>query len=405
MWLTVRAFISIVFVGIASAAAQERLGDDRHFYQPTVVESCQDDLGLLGVVVSDDVCFLASGEARFAVGYDSAAGLLTWHSQLLSARAVIGTDFGTAYGVVTVRNEGSWSEDEFPFEVGGLSLYEAYLGIGDQLRVTLGRAPTIIETRDERALDWLGRHHGQSDVFPIKNDGIFPLTANAMQVEVRLSDATHLAVALEDGVTFSNFWGPDPSGARAVGVLAYKDGTTTARATVVGFSDGAGTPSRWAARTSLGSLVSDTFRVLAIASFADDQHPEVLLSASAKLGLVEIAGTVHKLGGQTPYGGHVASSASATMQVSPELALRVGGMAVSHRDDGYLHTALGAIVSLWENAAFTLEGGTFDDEYMSLLYGRAALDWHFSNGDKAKLAFTANSEGAYKLESEFVAAF
>lgn len=204
---------------------------------------------------------------------------------------------------------------------------------------------------------------------------------------------------MEDGPVDRNFWGPDVTARRLVGVLAYDNGDTTARLTAVRFDDAGG----WAGRLSVQSVIAESFRVLAVASLGDGQTLDAMLSASAQLGAFEVAGTVNKVDEDVVWSGSV------TQELSPYLALRAGAM-IAEDDagyDGFRNAALGVFISPWENAALELTLGLVEDSWYPepLWYGKASLDWHISESAKAKMSAAANTDGDYNIESELVTVF
>lgn len=410
MYLPIRpvpTFLATFTVLSSTAIGQDRVGDDRHKYQTPPLIACSDAAGFTGVFIGQDQCIIVSGEARLAVGYDSYAGLLAWHSEIGRVSAVLGTDLGPVFGVLALRNQGTLP-DQFAGISEGVSLYEAYLAVGEDVRLTV---PSIIKTDDSRALDWLGRDNSYAVFFPIENDGSVPLTANSVQLSARLSDEFQVGVAWEDGVT-GNFWYPELTQPRVVASARYDDGQTQANVLVGRFqapSDAGsglyGNGDSIAGRVTVNSLLTDTFRLLLGASFGSDQSIAGMVSAQAQLGPVEVAGTYQKVGGYAWSGQPNLLSGSLTAEISPALSVRVGALMTRGEYDNSRQIGIGSIFEVWENAALELEMGRYQSDWSSLNYVRGSLDWHINESAKVRASGTVTGEGAYKIESEVVTSF
>lgn len=413
MYLPIRPLLtSLATCAVLSSTAigQDRVGDDRHKYQTPPLVACSDAAGFTGVFIGEDQCFLVSGEARLAVGYDSYAGLLARHSEIGRVSAVLGTDLGPVFGVLALRNQGTLP-DQFAGISEGVSLYEAYLAVGEDLRLTVGRAPSIIKTDDSRALDWLGRDNSYAVFFPIENDGSVPLTANSVQLSARLSDEFQVGVAWEDGVT-GNFWYPELTQPRVVASARYDDGQTQANVLVGRFqasSDAGsglyGNGDSFAARATVNSLLTDTFRLLLGGSFGSDQSIGGMVSAQVQLGPLEVAGTYQKVGGYAWSGQPILLSGSLTAEISPALSIRVGALTTRGEYDNSRQIGMGSIFEVWENAALEFEIGRYQSDWSSFNYARGSLDWHINESAKVRASGTVTGEGAYKIESEVVTSF
>lgn len=394
----------------STALGQERLGDDFHKYEAPPLVACSDASGLSGVFIGEDQCILVSGEARVAVGYDSSAGLLVWHSEIGRAVGVLGTDLGTMFGVLAVRNEGTLPSNFYSESRDGLSLYEAYVAVGDDIRLTVGKAPSIIKTDDDRPLDWLGSDNSYGVFFPIQNGGSVPLTANSVQLSGRVSEDLQIGLAWEDGVV-GNFWYPGLSQPRIVASARYDDGQTQANVLVGRFeappdtgggSHGLG--DSVSGRVTVNSLLTDTFRVLMAGSFGSDQSVGAMISARAQVGPVELAGTYQKVGGHAWSDQPTLLSGSLTAEISSDLAIRVGALTSRREHDESKQFGVGSIFQLSESAAFELEIGRYQDDWSSLNYARGSLDWHINGSAKAR-ATAVVSDGGYKIESEIITSF
>lgn len=394
----------------SAALGQERLGDDRHNYEAPPLVACSDASGLSGVFIGQDQCVLVSGEARVAAGYDSSAGLLVWHSEIGRAVGALATDLVPVFGVLAVRNEGTLPSNVYSVPRDGLSLYEAYVAVGDDVRLTVGKAPSIIKTNDDRPLDWLGGDNWYGVFFPIENDGSVPLTANSVQLSARLSEGLQVALAWEDGMV-GNFWYPELSQSRIVASARYDDGQTQANVLVARFggpsdtSSGYGVSDSFSGRVTVNSLLTDTFRVLLGGSFGSDQSFGGMISARAQVGPVELAGTYQKVGGYAWSDQPTFLSGSLTAEISPDLAIRVGALAERREYDESKQFGVGSIFELSENAALELEIGRYQNDWSLLNYARGTLDWHISESAKARTAAQVTSDGSYKIESEIVTSF
>ncbi len=393
------------------AVGQERLGDDRHKYEAPPLVACPDASGSTGIFIGEGQCILVSGEARLAVGYDSSAGLLAWHSEIGRVTGVLGTDLGPVFGVLAVRNEGTLPRDYYSTTRDGLSLYEAYVAVGEDVRLTVGKAPSIIKTDDGKPLDWLGRDNSYGVFFPIENDGSVPLTANSVQLSGRLSDDFQIGLAWEDGVT-GNFWYPELTQPHVVASARYDDGQTQASVLVGQFrapSDAGsgfyGAGDSFAGRLTVNSLLTDTFRVLLGGSFGSDQHIGGMISAQAQLGPLELAGTYQKVGGYVSSDQPTLLSSSLTAKISSALSIRLGALATRSEYDDSRQIGVGSIFEVWENATLELEIGRYQDDWSSLNYARGSLDWHINESAKAKASAVLTSDGGYKIESEVVTSF
>lgn len=301
--------------------------------------------------------------------------------------------------------------NEFSTTRDGLSLYEAYVAVGEDVRLTVGKAPSIIKTDDDRPLDWLGSDNWYGVFFPIENNGSVPLTANSVQLSGRLSEDLQIGLAWEDGMV-GNFWYPELSQPRIVASARYDDGQTQANVLVGRFgapSDAgigsSGMGDSFSGRVTVNSLLTDTFRVLVAGSFGSDQSIGGMISAQAQVGAVELAGTYHKVGGYGLSDQPTLLSSSLTAEISPDLAIRVGALVARREYDESKQIGVGSIFEVWENAALELEIGKYQDDWSSLNYARGSLDWHISELAKARATAVITSDGGYKIESEIVTSF
>jgi hypothetical protein len=320
--------------------------------------------------------------------------------------AVTESDLGSAFGVISVRNEGWWPSDMYTATEGRLSLYEAYVAVGDDMRLTFGRAPSLIKTISDRPLDWLGGDYGYGVFFPLTGTERLPLTADAIQAFFNLSEELQVGVALEGG-HIGYVWRPEIKEPRLLGTIRYDDGQTEANVLVARFGDVSDYNGLWSARFSFESLVTDSFRILGAGSFGDDQVTDLLVSARAKVGIIELAGTVHKVGGYTSYWTNQPTilSGSATAELTPEIAARIGILATQAEHEQQTQVGAGLLVNVAESAGIELEFGHAGDEWYSLGYARVAVDWHINQSIRAKAAAVVTTEGAYKIESEVVTSF
>lgn len=410
IWSLLASVASCAALSLA-AFGQDRLGDDRHRYEAPPLVACSDAGDLTGVFIGQEQCILVSGEARLAVGYDSSAGLLAWHSEIGRVMGVLGSDLGPVFGVLALRNEGALPPNEFSATRDGLSLYEAYVAVGEDVRVAVGKAPSIIKTDDGRPLDWLGSDNSYSVFFPIENNGSVPLTANSVQVSGRLSEDLQIGLAWEDGMV-GNFWYHEVSQPRVVATARYDDGQTQANVLVARF----GAPSEassgsyvmadsFSGRVTVNSLLTETFRVLLAGSFGSDQSVGGMISAQAQIGAVELAGSYQKVGGYAWSDQPTFLSGSLTAEISSDLAIRVGVLAARREYEESEQIGIGSIFEVWENAALELEIGRYQDDWSSLNYARGSLDWHINESVKAKATAVVTSDGGYKIESEVVTSF
>lgn len=396
--------VCFLLVAATIAMAEDRIGDDRHRYEAPPLVGCSATADRFTLALGADGCVRVSGEGRLAVGYDSSAGFLSWHAELLNVTLALATDAGPAFGVISLRDEGYIPAHDMFGDVYGVTLYEAYGVVGDEIQIRLGMMPTSVNLSDDQPLDWLSEENGRSVFFPIESNRTFPLAATAAQLFAEVSDELTLSISYEDGPIAANFWGADPTSTRFVGLALYDNGATKGKAVVAHFDELGGAQNVWSGYISLGSVISDTFRVLGAVSFGTEQQPDILLTAAVRLHAVELAGTIHKLGGQH-YEDALSVSGSLTANVTDKLALRGGVVVTKDASEDSTQVALGALFDASESAALEFEIGRVDDEWGTITYVRGGLDWHINEGSKAKVSAVFTSDGGYKMESELLTAF
>lgn len=315
--------------------------------------------------------------------------------------AVTTTFSHTASGVSYATYSGS--------DTNGVVLDEAYVSIGDSTVISAGKKGSIMNKGDDEPLNWLGLFNSENVDAGVDwstsvglDDG-----GHVIQIETDLGNGLSIKGGLENlngGVSDPS----NPHAGTAVGVLAYSGDGLSAHVTFAADGVLAGEIQDWGVHAGFAGTF-DNFKVVAAGAFDSSDYYNVLASASATFDMFTLAASVEAAGNDAWTDDYVGAGASITAAVADGVTLNVGGRWKSwgSGDDAY-EVAAAVSASVTENLTLTGTVGyvSSDDSNSDLFYGSAKLAWA-PGGDAftSSVKGTVNSDGGYKVESEFKKTF
>lgn len=423
---------SVAAAGLSTGAYAADLG------VLTSLDLC-DDLGISGLTISSDTnCLAITGEVKYTfkwgdyvdgsgpdvnfaeysdLDWDAGDGEYDWDSRVdawIKFVATANSDFGPAKAVIKIKDvqQKTWDGNGgAPFSGSGSSTSgpifdEAYVSIGDTTVLMAGKKGSIINKDDDEPLNWLGLFHseavdtgvGWGDSLELADGG------HVIQVTHDLGNGVSISGGLE-ALNASEY----SDAGTAVGVLAYAGDGMTAHVTFAAGGVLDGVVEDWAMHAGFTGTF-DMFKVVGAAAFSDDSGStfwNVLGSVSATFDMFTLA-VSGEMTSEDEWG--VGGSISAA--VTDGVTLNAGARYFDEQGAGTDYTWQGAVgmtvavtesVTLEASAGYVYEnwGGGTDD----LFYGMGKASWAPGGGFTASVAASANTDSAYKVETEFKKTF
>jgi len=380
--------------------------------------SADSDFGKAQAVIKlkevDDKMQAGYSSSVFTALYGSSTGSTTNATITVTGTSGTATIVGTATGA-TITSTISQGTSTYTYAVSGVSgsdtggviMDEAYVSIGDSTIIMAGKKGSIFKKGDDEPLNWLGLFNSEkvdagvggssgspnSDYYKVDiADG-----GHVIQVTSDLGNGISVAAGLENlnGSTYT-------TAGTAVGVLSYAGDGISAHVSFKANGILAGEVQDWLVHAGFAGTF-DNFKIVGAAYFDSSEYWNVLASASATFDMFTIAASAEATADES-YG--VGASLSAT--VTDGVTLNVGGRfyhAGTDGDDSY-EVAAGVVAAVTENLTLTGKVAYVSDDYQNLFYGQAKLEWAPGGGTfTTAVTGTVNSEGGYKLESEFKKTF
>jgi hypothetical protein len=291
-------------------------------------------------------------------------------------------------------------------DTNGVVLDEAYVSIGDSTVISAGKKGSIMNKGDDEPLNWLGLFNAENvDNGVGWTPDLIGDGGHVIQIETDLGNGLSAKAGLEN----LNGGASDTTGT-AVGVLAYSGDGLSAHVTFAANGVLAGEIQDWGVHAGFAGTF-DNFKVVAAGAFDSTDYWNVLASASATFDMFTIAASVEGAAGpSSSYDDFYGAGASITAAVADGVTLNVGGRWAHdiYGDESY-EVAAAVAASVTENLTLTGTVGyvnTDDETGTDLFYGSAKLAWA-PGGDAftSSVKGTINSEGGYKIESEFKKTF
>lgn len=422
---------SVAAAGLSTGAYAADLG------VLTSLDVC-DELGISGLTISSDTnCLAITGEVKYKftwgdyaddsgvdvefdeydpITWDAGDDNYDWSSRVdawIKFVATANSDFGPAKAVLKIKGVQvkSVTNEDDP-EIGGsdtdgLVFDEAYVSIGDTTVLMAGKKGSILNKDDDEPLNWLGLFHSEAVDTGVGWGGMsLPDGGHVIQVTHDLGNGVSISGGLEN----LNESDDVSDAGTAVGVLAYAGDGMTAHVSWAAGGVLDGVIEDWGVHAGFTGTF-DMFKFVAAAAFRDDDGDtfwNVLGSMSATFDMFTLA-----VSGEATSEDEWGVGGSISAEVTDGVTLNAGARYFDNAGPGTDYNWEGAVgvtvavtesVSLEASAGYAYEnwGGGSDD----LFYGKGKVSWA-PGGDAftASLAGSANTDGAYKVETEFKKTF
>lgn len=420
---------SVAAAGLSTGAYAADLG------VLTSLDVC-DELGISGLTISSDTnCLVITGEVKYnfnwgdyedssetdatteehgTVAWDEDDGDIDWESKVeawIKFAATANSDFGPAMAVIKIKEvQQKVAEDSDAFfgddddaDNDGYYFDEAYVQIGDTTVLMAGKKGTILNTDDDEPLNWLGLFHSEAvDTGVGWGDADIGDGGHVIQVVHDLGNGLKIGGGLEN-LNDSDY----EEAGTAVGVLEYSGDGITAHASWAAAGVLDGVIEDWGMHAGFTGTF-DMFKVVGAAAWSSDNGTtfwNVLGSMSATFDMFTLA-----VSGEATSEDEWGVGGSISAEVTDGVTLNAGARYFVESDGDYVwEGAVGASVAVTESvtleasAGYAMEDNSPGDE---LFYGKGKVSWA-PGGDAftASLAGSANTLGAYKIETEFKKTF
>jgi hypothetical protein len=338
------------------------------------------------------------------------------------------TNVGTAAGYVTAQGStsiGSASSASFAgtfasygsgSSTDGVIFDEAYVSIGDSTVIMAGKKGSILNDGDDEPLNWLGLFNSDDVDAGVGASVDIDDGGHVIQVTSDLGNGFSVKAGLEnlDGSDYSTgYWtttdqvsGADNPAGTFVGVMEYAGDGISAHVSFEADGVLAMDIQDWFVHAGFAGTF-DNFKVVLAGAFDSEEYFNVLASASATFDMFTIAGSVEAAGtdGDMDFG----AGASISAAVTDGVTLNLGGRWY-HNDsidaDSY-EVAAQVEAAVTETITVTGKVGYVSSEESDsdLFYGSGKLAWAPGGGFTSSLEGKLNSDGAYKITSEFKKTF
>ncbi len=359
-----------------------------------------------GFTASQSGTVYASGTAPVVTNPStSGTGVgITVSSSVTSAASVSSASFAG-----TFASYGSGSSTD------GVIFDEAYVSIGDSTVIMAGKKGSILNDGDDEPLNWLGLFNSDDVDTGVGASVDIEDGGHVIQVTSDLGNGFSVAAGLENldgsdyGDGFYDFsddsYAENPAGT-FIGVMSYAGDGISAHVSFAADGILAMDVQDWMVHAGFAGTF-DNFKVVLAGAFDSDEYFNVLASASATFDMFTIAGSVEAAGydGDMDFG----AGASISAAVTDGVTLNLGGRWY-HNDsidaDGY-EVAAQVEAAVTETITVTGKVGYVSSEQTDsdLFYGSGKLAWAPGGGFTSSLEGKLNSDGAYKITSEFKKTF
>ena len=338
------------------------------------------------------------------------------------------TASGTAAGYVTAGTNvvtgsaasfsGTFASYGSGSSTDGVIFDEAYVSIGDSTVIMAGKKGSILNDGDDEPLNWLGLFNSDDVDAGVGSSVDIDDGGHVIQVTSDLGNGFSVKAGLENldgsdyGDGFYDFsdssYAENPAGT-FIGVMEYAGDGISAHVSFAADGILAMDVQDWMVHAGFAGTF-DNFKVVLAGAFDSEEYFNVLASASATFDMFTIAGSVEAAGtdGDTDFG----AGASISAAVTDGVTLNLGGRWYHNDDidaDGY-EVAAQVEAEVTETITVTGKVGyVYDEQFhsddVSLFYGSGKLAWAPGGGFTSSLEGKLNSDGAYKITSEFKKTF
>jgi hypothetical protein len=315
----------------------------------------------------------------------------------------------------TVASYGSGSSTD------GVIFDEAYVSIGDSTVIMAGKKGSILNDGDDEPLNWLGLFNSDDVDTGVAASVDIDDGGHVIQVTSDLGNGFSVKAGLEnlEGSDYSgSYYTYDPEtdlytevssdnpAGTFIGVMEYAGDGISAHVTFAADGILSMDVQDWMVHAGFAGTF-DNFKVVLAGAFDSEEYFNVLASASATFDMFTIAGSVEAAGtdGDMDFG----AGASISAAVTDGVTLNLGGRWY-HNDsidkDGY-EVAAQVEAAVTETITVTGKVGYVSSEQTDsdLFYGSGKLAWAPGGGFTSSLEGKLNSDGAYKITSEFKKTF
>lgn len=337
--------------------------------------------GLATIVVSDGT------NTATAIGVTLAEGSFTLPSGSTASASASGTDYSSGSGSST----------------DGVIFDEAYVSIGDATVIMAGKKGSILNKGDDEPLNWLGLFNSEDVDTGVGASVDIDDGGHVIQVTSDLGNGFSVKAGLEN-LNGSDYW----SAGTAIGVLEYAGDGISAHVSFAADGILAMEIEDWMVHAGFAGTF-DNFKVVLAGAFDSDEYWNVLASASATFDMFTIAASF-EAAGWSGYDPDYGAGASITAAVTDTVTLNVGGRWYHDAYNGGLDSyevAAQVEAAVTEQITLTGKVGFVSSEYANadVFYGSGKVAWAPGGGFTSSLEGKINSEGAYKITSEFKKTF
>jgi hypothetical protein len=298
----------------------------------------------------------------------------------------------------------------------GVIFDEAYVSIGDSTVIMAGKKGSIWNKGDDEPLNWLGLFNSQDVDTGVDGSVDIADGGHVIQVTSDLGNGFSVKAGLEnlngseyvaDFVTFDDevVFNDNPAGT-FIGVMEYAGDGMSAHVTFAADGILAMEVQDWLVHAGFAGTF-DNFKVVLAGAFDSNEYFNVLASASATFDMFTIAGSVEAAGtdGDMDFG----AGASIEAAVTDTVTLNLGGRWYHDESldaDSY-EVAAQVEAAVTETITVTGKVGYVSTEVgdQDVFYGSGKLAWAPGGGFTSSLEGKLNSDGAYKITSEFKKTF
>lgn len=326
-----------------------------------------------------------------------------------------GSSTATAVGVTlssTVTSSGSASSASFAgtafgFGTGsstdGVIFDEAYVSIGDSTVIMAGKKGSILNTGDDEPLNWLGLFNSEDVDTGVGSSVDIDDGGHVIQVTSDLGNGFSVKAGLEN-LNGSDYY----SAGTFIGVMEYAGDGMSAHVSFAADGILSMEVEDWMVHAGFAGTF-DNFKVVLAGAFDSDEYWNVLASASATFDMFTIAGSFEAVSDISADDIDYGAGASIEAAVTDGVTLNLGGRWYHDASGEYDSYEVAAQVEAAVTETITVTGkiGYVSSEYTDndLFYGSAKLAWAPGGGFTSSLEGKLNSEGAYKVTSEFKKTF
>ncbi len=317
----------------------------------------------------------------------------------------------------TVASAGTGSSTD------GVIFDEAYVSIGDSTVIMAGKKGSILNTGDDEPLNWLGLFNSEDVDTGVGDSVTIADGGHVIQVTSDLGNGFSVKAGLENlngseymGGTSYSFddegelvasFNDEPAGT-FIGVMEYAGDGMSAHVSFAADGILSMEIQDWMVHAGFAGTF-DNFKVVLAGAFDSNEYWNVLASASATFDMFTIAGSfeaVDDSGDDIDYGAGASISAAVTDTVTLNLGGRWYHDASGSGYDSY-EVAAQVEAAVTETITVTGKVGYVSSEYSDsdLFYGSGKVAWAPGGGFTSSLEGKLNSDGAYKITSEFKKTF